>query len=111
MAGQLRANRIPGRKPSWIRDYFTIENRLLLGRKSKILAEGLADVSSLPTRTCAVCGRVFKHSPRNGTKNLFRHVLDYHNFDKAVMAEIARHGLKIQEVNIIYTFHVFLAYV
>ena len=101
MAGQLHANQVSGRKPSWARCYFNVENRLLLGSKSKILAEGLADVCCLPVPTVGLCGRVSNYSLRDDKKNIVRHVLECYSLDEALKAEVARQGLQMPKVNII----------
>ena len=90
MASQLVS--VAGKKPSWVRSYFRVENRRVLDKSDGQETEILSDVCTVILDTGLECGKVYKHLLRNGTKSLQRHLIS------SIREEIVKHGLSQTEV-------------
>lgn len=96
MASQLVS--VAGKKSSWVRSYFRVENRRVLDKSDGQEKEILSDVCTVILDTGLECGKVYKHVLRNSTKSLQRHLISQHNCLQAIREEIVKHGLSPAEV-------------
>ena len=89
---------VAGKKTSWVRSYFRVENRRVLDKFDGQEKEILSDVCTVILDTGLECGKVYKHVLRNSTKSLQRHLISQHNCLQAIREEIVKHGLSPAEV-------------
>ena len=99
MANQLVSAAV--KKTSWVRQFFRVENRLVLDKSDGTEKEIPSDVCCVILDTGLECGKVYKHLMRNETKSLQRHLIFHHNSLQAIREEIVKNGLAQKGVAIV----------
>ena len=73
---------------SWVRKFFNVVE-ILVTEKDGTERNTYFDVCAIEVKEGIVCGKVYAHNPKNGTKTLQRHLLSEHRSSEAIQTELS----------------------
>jgi hypothetical protein len=98
------------KKISWVRKFFDVEEKNITENSGGLQVQ-IYDVCNLPALGNSddiKCGKCYKHSPKNGTKTLQRHVIEKHGHLEKVKEEMKNRRVSNQVKNILISVLYFL---